>query len=213
MRVSTPSLQTQFLQQAERQFLIYSLMMRYAFLILPAAIAWACVSNANAQTFSVCHGYGCTFKTSVTLSPADRGRIASIMKSGGKSAQAERAAVRRAVQIFERRSAQIIGIRDRPKMDFGQGRERGQMDCVDEAANTGGFLSYLQRTGLLRHHTVGNRDSRGSFLDGRYPHFTAVLRDRSGTSWAVDSWYEPAGGAPDVMHLSEWKERGYGGQR
>jgi hypothetical protein len=188
-------------------------MMRYAFLILPTVIAWACVSNANAQTFNVCHGYGCTFKTTVTLTPAERSRIASIMNGAGKSAEAERAAVRRSVQIFERRSTHVIGVRDRPKMDFGKGRERGQMDCVDEAANTSSFLSYLQSTGLLRHHTVRNRDSRGSFLDGRYPHFTAVLRDRSGKSWAIDSWYEPAGGPPDVMRLSEWKERGYEGQR
>ena len=30
---------------------------------------------------------------------------------------------------------------------------------------------------------------------------------------AVDSWYERAGGPPDVMLLSEWKQRGFGGQR
>ncbi|MHC1549224.1 hypothetical protein [Phyllobacterium sp. K27] len=192
---------------------MYSLVMKYAFLILLPILAYTSLSDANAQTFRVCHGYGCTFKTTVTLTPVERSKIASIMNGGRKSAAAERAAVRRAVQIFERRSTQVIGVRDRPKMDFGKGREKGQMDCVDEAANTGSFLSYLLRTGLLRHHTVENRDSRGSFFDGRYPHFTAVLRDRSGTSWAVDSWYEPAGGPPDVMRISEWKNRGYDGQR
>lgn len=170
-------------------------------------------SSAEAQSFRICHGYGCTFQTPVTLTPAERSRIASIMAGGRKSAAAERAAVRRAVQIFERRSTQVIGIADRPKMDFGKGRERGQMDCVDESTNTGHFLSYLQRAGLLRHHKVAGRDSRGSFVDGRYPHFTAVLRDQSGTSWAVDSWYERAGGPPDVMPLSEWRQRGFGGRR
>ncbi|EJN03425.1 hypothetical protein [Phyllobacterium sp. YR531] len=187
--------------------------MRRAFLILLTAMACTSISDAHAQSFSVCHGYGCTFKTSVTLTPAERSKIASIMAGGRKSAEAERAAVRKAVQVFERRSTDVIGIRDRPKMDFGKGREKGQMDCVDEAANTGSFLSYLQRAGQLHYHTVGNRDSRGNFVDGRYPHFTAVLRDRTGTSWAVDSWYEPAGGPPDVMRLSEWQERGYDGQR
>ena len=49
---------------------------------------------------------------------------------------------------------------------------------------------------------------RGFFLDGRYPHATAVIGDASGVKWAVDSWYEPAGGAPDIMPLREWRSRG-----
>ena len=173
----------------------------------------ALYGHAEAQSFRVCNGYGCTFQTPVTLTPADRSRIASIMAGGRASPAAERAAVRRAVQIFEQRSVAVIGVVDRPKMDFGKGRERGQMDCVDESTNTDHFLRYLQGAGLLHHHRVAKRDSRGSFVDGRYPHFTAVLRDDSGTSWAVNSWYEPGGGPPDVMLLSEWHRRGYGGVR
>ncbi|WP_244642384.1 hypothetical protein [Phyllobacterium sp. 628] len=135
------------------------------------------------------------------------------MAGGRKSAEAERTAIRRAVQIFELRSTQVIGVADRPRMEFGKAREKGQMDCVDESTNTDHFLRYLQAFRLLRFHTVADRDARGSFFDGRYPHFTAVLRDRSDTSWAVDSWYEPAGGKPDVMYLSKWKERGFNSQR
>jgi hypothetical protein len=186
---------------------------RSTLVILFFAVVSGTSSIAQAQSFRVCHGYGCFFQTSVTLTGADRSRIASIMASGSKSAEAERAAVRRAVQVFERRSTQVIGVADRPKMDFGHGREKGQMDCVDESTNTDHFLRYLQSTGLLRFHTVSRRDARGSFFDGRYPHFTAVLKDGSGTLWAVDSWYEPAGGPPDVMRLAEWKGRGYGGRR
>jgi hypothetical protein len=181
--------------------------------LLLFAILCGTASSAQAQSFRICHGYGCNFQTQVTLAGADRSRIASIMAGGRKSAEAERAAVRRAVQVFERRSTQVIGVTDRPKMEFGKGREKGQMDCVDESTNTDHFLRYLQSAGLLRFHSVSRRDARGSFLDGRYPHFTAVLRDRSGTLWAVDSWFEPGGGPPDVMRLSEWKQRGVGGRR
>jgi hypothetical protein len=181
--------------------------------LLPLILFSLLCGAADAQNFRVCHGYGCTFQTSVALSGADRSRIASLMASGRASPAAERAAVRRAVQVFERRNIQVIGITDRPKMQFGKSREKGQMDCVDESTNTDQFLRYLQSTGLLRHHSVARRDSRGSFIDGRYPHFTAVLKDRSGTLWAVDSWYEPGGGAPDVMLLAEWRRRGFGGQR
>ncbi|PIO45785.1 hypothetical protein B5P45_06905 [Phyllobacterium zundukense] len=181
--------------------------------LLLFAILCGTASVAQAQSFRICHGYGCNFQTQVTLTGADRSRIVSIMAGGRKSAEAERAAVRRAVQVFERRSTQVIGVVDRPKMEFGEGRQRGQMDCVDESTNTDHFLRYLQSAGLLHHHKVASRDSRGSFFDGRYPHFTAVLKDGSGTLWAVDSWYEPGGGQPDIMRLAEWKGRGYGGRR
>ncbi|MBZ9653613.1 hypothetical protein [Phyllobacterium lublinensis] len=184
---------------------------RRTFLVL--AVLCGTASIAQAQSFSICHGYGCTFKTKVSLTAADQARIASIMAAGRGSAQAERSAVRRAVQVFERRNTQVIGVIDRPKMDFGEGRQKGQMDCVDESTNTDHFLRYLQSAGLLRFHTVDRRDARGMFIDGRYPHFTAVLRDRSGTLWVVDSWFEPGGGLPDVMRLAEWKVRGVGGAR
>jgi len=187
--------------------------MRIILRCLPLFLFAALCAPAGAQSFRICHGYGCTFQTLVTLTSADRSQIASIMSGGRASPAAERAAIRRAVQIFEQRSKAVIGVTDRPKMDFGKGREKGQMDCVDESTNTDHFLRYLQGAGLLRHHRVAQRDSRGSFLDGRYPHFTAVLRDDSGTSWVVDSWYEPGGGPPDVMLLAEWHRRGYGGQR
>ncbi len=184
----------------------------YLSLVLFTALSgWT--GSAAAQSFRVCHGYGCYFQTPVTLTSADRSRIAAIMASGRKSAEAERAAIRRAVQVFELRSTQVIGVADRPKMEFGEARQKGQMDCVDESTNTDHFLRYLQSAGLLRHHGVSSRESRGSFIDGRYPHFAAVLRDKSGTLWAVDSWYEPAGGKPDVMRLAEWEERGFNSQR
>ena len=150
--------------------------------LLVFAVLCGTASIAQAQSFSVCHGYGCTFQTQVTLTAADR--ATDCLDHGGRPriGRSGTAAVRRAVQVFERRSTQVIGVTDRPKMDFGKGREKGQMDCVDESTNTDHFLRYLQSAGLLRFHSVSRRDARGSFLDGRYPHFTAVLRDRSGTS-------------------------------
>ena len=169
--------------------------------------------NAHAEQLTVCHGYSCHFKTRLTLGAGDMRQMASILRSGHGSPAAERRAVSRLVQFYERRAAAVVGIRDRPKSDFGAGRERGQMDCVDESTNTTSILKLAERRGLLKHHKVMRRASRGFFADGRYPHFTAVLQERSGGKWVVDSWYEPAGGAPDIMLLSEWKKRGVGGQR
>ena len=87
------------------------------------------------------------------------------------------------------------------------------MDCIDESTNTDNFLHYLQSRGWLKHHTVARRTSRGAFIDGRYPHWTAVIEDRQGQRWAVDSWYEEGGGPPDIMPLRQWKQRGYMGER
>ncbi|WP_245419615.1 hypothetical protein [Phyllobacterium salinisoli] len=135
------------------------------------------------------------------------------MAQGQKSAEAERGALRDALAIFEERSVAVIGVRDKPRMEFGKARIVGQMDCIDESTNTDHFLKFMEAKGWLSHHRVARKTSRGFFLDGRYPHWTAVLRDEQGVLWAVDSWFDPGGGPPDVMKLSEWKRRGVGGER
>lgn len=173
----------------------------------------SCAGGALAAPLTVCHGYSCTYKTRLQLGAGDLRRIASIMAAGKSSAEAERRAVSRVVQYVEVRAAAAVGVRDRAKSDFGQGRERGQMDCVDESTNTTAVLKLLERRRLLHHHRVQRPVSRGFFLDRRYPHFTAVLKDEKGTKWAVDSWYERAGGPPDIMPLDRWLKRGVMGVR
>ncbi len=70
------------------------------------------------------------------------------------------------------------------------------------------LLRYLQGRGLLKYHKVEARTSRGFLFDGRYPHWTAVIRAPDGVKWVVDSWYAPMGGIPDISPLSDWKPRG-----
>lgn len=170
-------------------------------------------ANTTASRLVVCHGFDCRRQTKVELSGGDAGKLASIMGGGAGSARAERDAVRSAVKYFENRAGQTIGVRDEPKSDITQSGLMGQMDCIDESTNTRTLLLYLQGRGLLRHHKVMSNVSRGFFADGRYPHSTAVLQDKAGAKWAIDSWYEPMGGAPDVMPLAEWQRRGVMGER
>jgi hypothetical protein len=157
----------------------------------------------------ICHGYSCRYKSNLVLGPADGRRFASILAVGQKSPQAERMAIAQAVSYFERRTLEAIGIRDEPQSKFGASGVRGQMDCIDEATNTRTILAYFADQKLLKHHTVAMNASRGFLVDGRYPHSTAVIRDPSGAGWAVDSWYAPMGGSPDILPLSEWKPRGF----
>ena len=171
------------------------------------------VDLASAQPFSVCHGYDCYYRTKVTLNSKDEIRIRNLLQKASRSAADERNALRTAIAIFEERSTAFIGVRDKPKMQFGKARIKGQMDCVDESKNTDSFLRYLQSRGWLKYHSPTRRMTRGSFIDGRYPHWTAVIKDSAGQSWAVDSWYEAGGGLSDIMPLQDWKRRGYGGER
>ena len=79
------------------------------------------------------------------------------------------------------------------------------MDCIDEATNTTSLLLVAQRRGMLKHHRVTTPVARGFFLDGRYPHATAVVKEKaSGRAYAVDSWPKANGAKPDILDLDDW---------
>lgn len=195
----------------------------FAVLVLALPLAAGCVSTSSnysavkkettVSRLSVCHGFDCRNRTTLALTSADGKRFASIMAGGKGSATAERQAIGSAVAYFETRAGQAIGVRDTAKSTIAQSGRMGQMDCIDESTNTRTLLLYLQGRGLIRHHRVESNVSRGMFVDGRYPHSTAVLTEQGGTKWAVDSWYEPMGGKPDIMPLTQWKSRGVMGER
>lgn len=170
-------------------------------------------AKAGTTRIDICHGFGCHFRSGLDLGVADGKRLSRIMAAGVSSPKAERAAVSRAVRYYEDRAARAVGVRDRGKSDASQFGRRGQMDCIDESTNTRSLLLYLEKRGLLKHHTVDRNVTRGFLVDGRYPHSTAVLREKSGKKWTVDSWYEPTGGPPDILPLSEWMTRGIMGVR
>jgi hypothetical protein len=152
----------------------------------------------------VCHGYSCRIITPTTLSAAEIDRIAAPLL-GAVNAPAERQALSHSVALFEA----IVGSRagtsgDMPAMRFGGGRD-GQMDCIDEATNTTSLLRILAGRGALKFHTVLQPTARGFFLDGRYPHATAVLAEAAtGQKWSVDSWPHANGEPPVIMPLSAW---------
>ena len=152
----------------------------------------------------VCHGFGCYYRTPVTFSRRD---IASMRRIMGRprSAAAERERIKRLIAWAERRVAAEAGSADDVAgLDLGNARIRGQMDCIDEATNTTSYLLVAKENGLLRFHTVGRPVARGYFLDGRYPHATAVVKADDGVAYAIDSWPIGNGKPPLVMTLDEW---------
>lgn len=195
---------------------------RFALLTALAAIAAGCTSvssnynddiaNVSAGRITVCHGFDCRNQTALTFSADDQQRLRALFAANANAA-AERDAIRKAVQVFEKAVTARLGVADKPKSDLSQTGQHGQMDCIDESTNTRTFVRYLESNALLKHHTVQTNVTRGVIFDGRYFHATAVIRDKGGQRWAVDSWYEPAGGPPDVMRLEEWLGRGQMGRR
>jgi hypothetical protein len=195
---------------------------RFASLIVVAAAAGGCTSvssnynddiaNVSTGRLTVCHGFDCRNQTALSFS-ADEERHLRALFAANANAAAERDAIRKAVQVFENAATARLGVADKPKSDLSQTGQHGQMDCIDESTNTHTFLRYLASNGLLKHHTVQANVTRGVIFDGRYFHATAVVRDEGGQRWAVDSWYEPAGGPPDVMRLEKWLGRGQMGRR
>jgi hypothetical protein len=172
----------------------------------PAAADWFGARGvpppAGSRVF-VCHGYGCRIVTPVTLNTAEIDQIAAPLEAA-QDAVAERAALASAVQSFE----QIIGARvgtggDLPRTQIGDARS-DQMDCIDEATNTTSLLRLLAKQGTLRHHDVAKPAARGFFLDGRYPHATAVIAEAGGAKWAIDSWPRANGEPPVIQPLAKW---------
>ncbi|RAH97676.1 hypothetical protein DLJ53_27915 [Acuticoccus sediminis] len=171
--------------------------------------AWYTARGAIAPRESgrvvVCHGFGCNLKTAYHFTPADFAKMRRLIGNG--DAAQEREGVRRMIAWAEKRVAPTVGSGDDiGGLDLFNAGEAGQMDCIDEATNTTSYLLVAQEAGLLRHHHVGRPVARGYFLDGRYPHATAVLIGKTG-SWAVDSWPYRNGALPDVMPLDEWFAR------
>jgi hypothetical protein len=154
----------------------------------------------------ICHGFGCTYKARVDLTSSDLRRLRGILAGGRSSPAAERRAISRAVQWQEKRVASVAGSAgDVGGFDMQNAGVRGQMDCIDESTNTTSLLLIAQKHGYLRHHTVASPVAKGFFLDGRYPHATATVKEKKiGTVFAVDSWPTANGQPPVIKPLDAW---------
>jgi len=173
---------------------------------LAAVYADLSIAPPRRDAVIICHGFGCKYRTMVGLTAADHNMLAQLLAGGRTSAEAERRAVAVAVAWFERRVGSVAGTahavaRAGPKMSG----DPSQFDCIDASRNTTTTLLLLEELNLLHHHQVMPPQARGYFLDGRWPHATAVLREtQTGTSWAVDSWTHKNGDKPDVLLLASW---------
>ena len=162
----------------------------------------------SANRIVACHGYGCTRRLAVLVDGAWLEQAGAALEAGRGSPAAERRALREVVGRYTAYLSRSIGGRpDAPRSPPQLAGLRGQMDCLDETANTTSLLLVLEENGLLVHHRVHDPESRGFFLDGRYPHFTATVAEKkSGMRWAVDPWSKAPGQRPDILPLAQWRQ-------
>lgn len=177
----------------------------------PSAQSWFAEQGYVPPTSArivACHGYGCSRRTVLDVEAEWLNRAGSILKAARQSPEAERRALGDVVKLYTAQLADRFGGKpDVPRSPPQMSGEQGQMDCVDETANTTSLLLVLQEYGLLAHHEVERPQSRGLFIDGRYPHVTAIIAEKkTGAEWAVDPWAKAPGQKPEILPLSQWRQ-------
>lgn len=155
-----------------------------------------------------CHGYGCSRRTAISVDGVWLNRAGALLREGRSSPDAERRALSEVIRTYTAYLAASFGGKpDTPRSPPQMSGVQGQMDCLDETANTTSLLLVLEEHGLLVHHRVEPPESRGFFIDGRYPHFTAIIAEkRTGSEWAVDPWTKAPGQRPDILPLARWRQ-------
>lgn len=170
------------------------------------------VTDPAPDRFTVCHGYGCARLDLISLDRAEWEELAASFSPPATDGATERAQIAAYIAAMER----VVGARTGTDANIGGtfrgvGR-RGQMNCIDESINTTLYLRMTAGEGLLRHHRVGRRATRGFFIRG-WPHTTAVIEEiDGGGAFAVDSWFEDNGSEPHIVPLRQWR-RGWKPER
>lgn len=161
--------------------------------------------RATPERFSVCHGYGCVFRTPASLTQDQWEKVLNLFQQPASDAKSERRKVAKAIALMELFVGEMVGT----SLDKGGAAfiytDSGQMDCIDETVNSSLYLNFLETAGLLFWHEVAPPGRRGFFLDGKWPHNTAVLKEKeTGNLYAVDSWFFENGEEPAIVSLQEW---------
>jgi hypothetical protein len=167
------------------------------------------ITDPTPEMMTICHGNGCQNLGYVTLSPQQWRELTGTFHPLAKNPDEERERLRRAIALLERFVGAATGTWQDKGGTFNGGD--GQMDCIDESINTTLYLTLFHKYGLMRHHRVEDRATRGWFLGG-WPHTTAVVQEfdaadkaERGKLWAVDSWFLDNGEPPFILPLETWK--------
>ena len=171
-------------------------------LFLPEGV----IDAPTPQRLSVCHAHDCKEIVTLAFSDAQWHEVTAPLREPAADAAEERRRLGEAIGRIERIVGPLTGTAGDQGGTFGGLGAGGQMDCVDESTNSTTYLTLFARAGLLRHHRVEPRATRGFFLFG-WPHTSAVIRETtSERRFAVDSWFHANGVPPEVVPLERWRD-------
>lgn len=164
-------------------------------------------AESTRAKFSLCSNFGCTARWVLGLAPAEWDEIRAMFRPPPETAAEERIRMAEAVGRLEAITGPKIGTEnDRPGAPILFGEQKGQMDCIDEAYNTSVYLTFMERDGLFRFHTVGDPIKRGMVIDRWFHNTATVTETATGQSWAIDSWFGANGEPADIVTAEEWME-------
>lgn len=165
----------------------------------------AAVTAAAPEAFFSCTDYHCDEGQTVHLNDQQWQTVRDAFPEPAESPAVEREQIRHAIAALETAVGGITGTwRDLGENVAGAGQP-GQLDCISESKNTTTYLHLLEADGLLKWHTVEDREVRTLLV---FSHWSAVIRDRtSGERYVVDSWFLDNGKPPYIQTLADWKSR------
>ena len=154
--------------------------------------------------FTVCHGYGCYWQTTVALGGEEWSEIAQIFDPPSLDAAEERQRLALAIGRLEQIVGPIVGTSSDIAGSFLVPADVTQQDCIDESVNTTTYVTMLMSQGLVHWHRIRAGAERGYFING-WAHKTAVIEDvTDGRAYALDSFFFANGEPAVVVPLDEW---------
>lgn len=156
--------------------------------------------------FFFCYSHGCATRTEVSLSDQQWKTVRQIFMPSPATAAAERGRIADAVGMLEQYIGRMTGTEGDLGGSFPGSFRENQLDCADEALNTGTYLVMMKNDGLITRHRVAGPVFRGAFIRG-WPHVaTAVIERATGDVYVVDSWFLANGHPPFIVPLKAWTD-------
>ncbi len=162
-----------------------------------------CGGARAADQVTICYNYDCAVHATVTFTDSQMKHIKELFR-GLPDAAAERAAIGRAIGLFETFAGeQTPTYRDKGGDENDDGVD-GRMDCIDHAHNSTAYLRLLERDGYLRFHRVLDPVERAPWLVN--VHWAALIEETaSKREYVVDSWFFDNGHPAVIFDLGDWK--------
>ncbi|MDX1580475.1 MAG: hypothetical protein R3360_02515 [Alphaproteobacteria bacterium] len=165
------------------------------------------IDSATPERFTYCSGYGCSQEWIMVLTPQEWQQATAVFDPAAETAEEERQRMAQAIAIIEQITGKKAGTEnDKPGAAILVLDSKGQLDCIDESHNTMLYLTFFEREGLLRFHTVGEPAHRGDVINRWFHNTATVVEEETGQGYVIDTWFGANGEPADITTVEVWLE-------